>query len=141
MRKECPICDCQFECSTSQKLCSDECREESEQARQSSAHARHVALLRVLDAERCPQTDMLRNENFYAALLEFDPACTYCRGPLGKTGHCLDRIRNDEPHWAGNVCPACPTCNRIRSNQFSFEEMVDIIGPAIAEVRHRRARK
>jgi len=60
--------------------------------------------------------------------------CTYCglHGPVG-----ADRLDNSLGHALENIIPACSTCNRIRSDQFTYKETM-IIGKAIREIRERR---
>lgn len=61
--------------------------------------------------------------------------CIYChmKGDIG-----ADRIDNNKGHEKDNIVPCCVVCNRARSNYFTVEEMKEIIGPAVAEVRYRR---
>lgn len=61
--------------------------------------------------------------------------CIYC-GDKGDVG--LDRIDNSIGHSVENILPCCSVCNKARSDFFSVEEMMTIIGPAIREVRNRR---
>ena len=46
--------------------------------------------------------------------------CTYC-GSLIQIG--CDRIDNTKGHTMDNVIPCCWSCNRLRGNIFSIEEM------------------
>jgi hypothetical protein len=61
--------------------------------------------------------------------------CTYCGTMEENRG--LDRIDNNLPHIKGNVIPACTSCNRARSNNFSVEEM-KLIGEVIKKIRRDR---
>ncbi len=144
MRKLCCICEAAFESGTAQKTCSDECADVRSSQGQ-SPHSRYAIVLRLLDAENAPADDALRSENFYFEIIA--GPCTYCAGPLGKSGHCLDRIIDRLGHRGFNVCSACPTCNRLKSGPgkyrdggFTFEEM-RIIGRAVRAVRRQRSQQ
>lgn len=63
-----------------------------------------------------------------------DKPCHYC-GSSVKIG--ADRIDNAIGHTQTNVIPACPLCNRTRSNRFTVEEMKQI-GEVIARIRKQR---
>lgn len=63
--------------------------------------------------------------------------CTYC-GTTENVG--CDRIDNSKGHTTENVIPACYTCNTIRNNLFTVEEM-KIVGKTVAEVLERRKLK
>src|SRR5258705_420590 len=109
------------------KICFEECQENKKQKLLPSPQARHRNLLRILEQERVPKTDLLWSENFYSALLDFNGfTCLTCQQPLSKSGHGLDRIVNRLGHRCFNVVPACSVCNRIKSDSkedgFSFEE-------------------
>ena len=45
--------------------------------------------------------------------LAFQP-CDYCGGPLGKSGHGLDRKDNRLGYLPENVVPCCGGCNEIK---------------------------
>jgi hypothetical protein len=138
--KLCVVCGGWFDSTSSRLTCDDECRAAHLKNRQTSIAARFVSLQRVLRDEKIFWRDdrLIHSENFYAALIE--SGCTYCGvSLLGFSGVCLDRLDNRGKHNSWNVTPCCPTDNRIRSDEFSFEEMAQEIGPAIARVRARRA--
>lgn len=52
-----------------------------------------------------------------------DNACIYCGGPLPKTMGGLDRLDNNKGYTKENVVPCCFTCNSMRGNHLSHEEM------------------
>jgi hypothetical protein len=137
----CEVCFCWFDPGgTTRKVCSDECKAERLKTRQTGISSRFVSLQRILRDEKIYWRDdrLIHSENFYAALIE--SGCTYCGvSLLGFSCVCLDRLDNNGKHNSWNVTPCCPTDNRIRSDEFSFEEMAQEIGPAIARVRARRA--
>ena len=142
MVKTCPECNTEFESKTNAVTCGDDCRQSREVTRAQSVEYRHVTLLRLLDDEKCPQDDMLRDLEFYRAIIEW--GCTYCGADLqNSTGISLDRV-SGEKHTAVNTCGCCRTCNRLKSSGpgqydgFSFAEMGQVVGPAVAEVRRRR---
>ena len=64
--------------------------------------------------------------------------CDYCGGPLPTTSTGLDRLDNSLGYDFENVSPCCALCNYARRDQFTVEEMKQIIGPAIAVIRARR---
>src|SRR5260370_41135203 len=102
------------------KFCCDDCRQEYKKTAQGTLENRHKGLVRILEAENSPRWNMLRNFEFYAALLEFnDLACLYCSGPLDGSGMALDRVNNKYGHIIGGpggalVVPSCGSCNRIK---------------------------
>lgn len=61
--------------------------------------------------------------------------CVYC-GTLDENRG-LDRIDNSKPHIRGNVQPACTSCNLMRGDRFSVDEM-HMIGAVVHEIRKRR---
>jgi hypothetical protein len=63
--------------------------------------------------------------------------CIYCDGELGLSGVGLDRTDNTVGYTKDNVRPCCGTCNRIKSDTFSFEEMKKI-GNVLSEIRRCR---
>jgi hypothetical protein len=66
-------------------------------------------------------------------------ACCYCGGPLPNYGYGLDRKDNTQGYTRENVVPCCETCNWIKSNRFSYEEMLEL-GETIRYIRARRQR-
>jgi hypothetical protein len=122
------------------KTCSDECRESRRKARSTSLSTRHMMLRRILESERVPMSDQLYNPAVFESLLL--KGCHYCQAELMYvTGISLDRL--GEKHTFKDVVPCCAICNRLKSDGlktggFTYEEMVAIVGPAVAEVRRRR---
>jgi hypothetical protein len=89
--------------------------------------------------------DPLRDIEIYESVL--DRGCFYCKTSLDESsGICLDRIR-DGKHTFEHTVPCCKTCNRLKSSGpgkydgFTYDEMAQIIGPAVTEVRRRRTEK
>ena len=126
------------------KLCSDECREVRKKHGTTSTLSRHQALLRILDKEKIWR-DPLRQLKVYEAVLAI--GCFYCKANLlDSSGVCLDRVQ-DEKHTYDSTVPCCKTCNRLKSSGpgkhdgFTYTEMVEVIGPAVAEVHKRRESK
>lgn len=60
--------------------------------------------------------------------------CYYCGGSLPEVGCGLDRIDNKKGYHLDNVLPACYTCNRIRSDEFSVDEMLEL-GRVIGKIK------
>ena len=87
----------------------------------------------------------------YEKYLEFTKIkqCTYCgdsinwqpnTNTLGKKsqhGHWLDRKDNTKGYYLDNVVVCCRICNRTKTNEYSYDEML-IIGKAIKQVKERR---
>lgn len=65
----------------------------------------------------------------------FSKSCEYC-GDIYDIG--ADRIDNSKGHTMDNCIPCCWQCNMTRSDRFSYEEMKNIIGPAIKLVKQKR---
>lgn len=61
--------------------------------------------------------------------------CTYCGT---KDQIAADRIDNNLGHTKSNCIPACHTCNMVRGNRFTVEEM-KLIGPVIRQIMDNRA--
>lgn len=61
-------------------------------------------------------------------------SCTYC-GETEDLG--CDRIDNLKGHTKDNVVPCCKTCNYVRNNLFSNEEM-KLLGLVIRQIKERR---
>lgn len=64
--------------------------------------------------------------------------CFYCPRELPKYGVGLDRIDNSLGYVSGNVVPCCTSCNRIRQDEVSHQEMIDEIAPAMCRVLEKR---
>lgn len=64
-------------------------------------------------------------------------SCTYCHSRIETVG--LDRINNTKGYSIANVIPCCSICNYARGDEFTHEEMVTVIGPAISKVRFLRS--
>lgn len=123
------------------RVCSDECREVRKRHKTTSTSSRHQALLRILDKDKI-WSDPLRQLEVYEAVLV--KGCFYCKvSLLDCSGVCLDRVQ-DGKHTYDSTVPCCKTCNRLKSSGpgkhdgFTYAEMVEVIGPAVAEVRRRR---
>lgn len=52
--------------------------------------------------------------------------CAYCGAPLPTWGHALDRVDPDRGYTADNVVTACDTCNRVKADIFTYEQMLEI---------------
>lgn len=63
--------------------------------------------------------------------------CAYCSHDIETIG--LDRIDNALGYSLENVRPCCSVCNYVRGNEFTPEEMKDIMGPAVRAVKEQRA--
>lgn len=65
--------------------------------------------------------------------------CAYCVGPLCPTGSALDRKDNTRGYVYGNVIRCCGSCNRLKSNLFTYEEFI-LFSPALRRIRRQRDR-
>lgn len=63
--------------------------------------------------------------------------CAYCTGPLPPQGVGLDRKDSEAGYTPDNVVPCCGTCNGIKSDKLSHEEM----GVAMAAIKEFRSVK
>lgn len=61
--------------------------------------------------------------------------CFYCADDIDRRS--VDRIDNSVGHIKSNVVPSCYTCNSVRMNNFSHQEM-KLIGKTIAEIKKAR---
>lgn len=68
---------------------------------------------------------------------EIQKGCVYC-GDMEKVG--LDRLDNSKGHTRDNVVPCCSSCNSVRMDHFSFDEMIKI-GKVISEIKRSRNEK
>ena len=65
--------------------------------------------------------------------------CRYCEFPSeASTGAGMDRLDNSKGYVEGNVVSCCHECNSARSDNFTPEEMINEIGPAIRRVKLAR---
>lgn len=58
--------------------------------------------------------------------LVLNKVCIYCQGKLPKSGCGLDRKDNDIGYLLDNVVPCCGSCNRLKSDILSFDEMIEV---------------
>ena len=58
--------------------------------------------------------------------LVLNKLCTYCGLSLPETGTSLDRKDSSKGYTIDNVVPCCTNCNTVKSNFFSFEEMLEL---------------
>jgi len=63
--------------------------------------------------------------------------CVYC-GTNEQIG--CDRIENQKGHTIDNVVPCCITCNYVRNDKFSYEEML-ILGKTVKKIMETRTDK
>jgi len=76
-------------------------------------------------------------EQYYSLIQE---KCHYCGDLLNETGVGLDRIDNEKGYLHDNVVPCCLPCNRTRSDNFSYEEMLILAG-TIRQIKDARNQK
>ena len=70
-------------------------------------------------------------------LLVSSQPCHYCKTPYQLHGGAgLDRIDNSLGYLSTNVLPCCPTCNKIRGDNLSVEEM-EVAMSAILQYREQ----
>jgi len=97
---------------------------------------RHQFLRLKMRAEGVLQEDALWNLRFYSALV-VDNECHYCGGSLSPSSHGLDRVNNNEGHTAANVVPCCKRCNSVKSDYFTYSEMM-LLSPTLRMIREAR---
>jgi 5-methylcytosine-specific restriction endonuclease McrA len=102
---------------------------------QRTIKGKHSRIKIRLKKECVPLSDPLWDFNYYSKIIE-NNECHYCGGPLPQAGHGLDRKENTK-HTADNIVPCCRDCNTIKSNRFSFEEMM-MVAPALKQIRSQR---
>ena len=117
--------------------------------RQKPFHDRAVSLLnRVFGYYRrnCKNRNIfwgITIEDFKRLIMD---ACAYCgRPPVHGSKDTfqyngLDRKNNDRGYILQNVVPACPSCNQIKSNILSFDEM-RVAMQAVVKWRRRKRKK
>jgi hypothetical protein len=77
-------------------------------------HARDIARSRGYKCE-------ITNERFIQL---WNETCHYCATPIiSETGIGLDRINNSISYIESNVLPCCGSCNYIRGNRLTVQEM------------------
>lgn len=82
-----------------------------------------LARLRSAARQRNLQVDLTLAQ--YVALTK-DGRCHYCDARLPEAGHGLDRKNAALGYSSGNVVMACDACNRIKSEVFTYDQMVEI---------------
>lgn len=75
------------------------------------------------------------SEKDYSYLLS--KPCHYCHGPLNKMGRGLDRKNNSVGYLLSNVVPCCKSCNTMKSDYLSYEEMM-LLSPILQTIRKKR---
>ena len=91
-----------------------------------SANLRPGAKLARLRREarlRGVEVTLTRGE--YEALL-LPGLCTYCGAALPTSGHAVDRVDSTLGYTRTNVVAACDTCNRVKADIFTFQQMTEI---------------
>jgi uncharacterized protein with PIN domain len=63
--------------------------------------------------------------------------CHYCGDILRETGVGLDQIVPTKGYTTNNVVPCCKECNVVKSDYFTYEEMVEI-GKLLKDIKSRR---
>jgi hypothetical protein len=63
------------------------------------------------------------SETEYCEIFADDPPCVYCGSLIRGIGSGLDRINNSKGYIIDNVNPCCGTCNDIRGDNLTVEEM------------------
>ena len=97
---------------------------------------RHAQVKVQLKKDKVPSFDLLWNLRYYTEIIR-EGICHYCLGDLNPSSHALDRVNNDGPHACWNVVPCCRYCNKKKSNDTTYEEMM-LLAPALREIRRRR---
>jgi hypothetical protein len=136
--KICIVCGAWFDTASSATICSEICRSERKADRLQQPEAKFVQLERQLEKEKIYWRDdpLMHNLHFYTALLAWGE-CQICAGGLG-TGIGIDRLSNSIGHRSNNIgAILCGQCNRIRSDEFSIEDMA-LLRPALIQIRLRR---
>jgi hypothetical protein len=82
-----------------------------------------LARLRLAAKQRGLVVDLTLQD--YERLIE-TACCHYCDAALPATGHGIDRKDSSLGYTLENVVLACDACNRIKSDLFSYEQMVEI---------------
>lgn len=97
---------------------------------------RHKQLKKKLKLENVSDIDPAWSVNFYSSLV-LEDSCHYCGGGLSKSGHSLDRIDNSLGHQAFNLVPCCGRCNSVKSNYFTYKDML-LLAPTLRKIREAR---
>ena len=63
--------------------------------------------------------------------------CHYCNGVIQSSGIGLDRLDSEKGYHASNVVPCCATCNAVKNNVFTEDEMLRL-GAVIRDIREQR---
>lgn len=64
-------------------------------------------------------------------------SCVYCGNSISQTGTGLDRQDNNKGYIITNVVACCGRCNRIKSDEFNYNEML-LIGKTIKTIEIAR---
>lgn len=84
---------------------------------------------------RRKQMEWSIDESNYKELMS--KLCSYCDGGLPLHGVGLDRLDNSRGYTISNVVPCCSGCNRIKSDQLTYDEMI-VAMKAIKEFRFKK---
>ena len=77
------------------------------------------------------------NIDEYDYQLMIQTCCRYCGGKLEASGVGLDRKDNTLGYVTSNVVPCCRTCNILKHDYFTYEEMM-ILSPHLVQIRIHR---
>ncbi len=66
--------------------------------------------------------------------------CAYCGGECtSSTGYSLDRKDNAKGYLLENVAPCCTLCNKMKTDEWSFEEFLQI-GAVVRRLKEERCK-
>jgi len=92
-------------------------------SRKTRERAKTDAKLRYAFVKWRLKEKMQLTEQEYCNIFKEDPPCIYCGSTIRAIGSGLDRIDNSKIYTVDNVNPCCGTCNDIRGDNLSVEEM------------------
>jgi hypothetical protein len=95
-----------------------------------------IAQLRYASFKQRLKDRVKLSEFEYCKIFENDPPCIYCGLLIRATGSGLDRIDNSKDYTIDNVNPCCGTCNDIRGDNLTVEEMKVAMN---AVLQHRKS--
>jgi NAD-dependent SIR2 family protein deacetylase len=75
---------------------------------------------------RCKREKRKFSISFKTYLTKLKKGCIYCGASIMKeVGGGMDRLNNNNPNYfSRGLVPCCSSCNKVKSNQLSFNEMV-----------------
>lgn len=122
----------------------DKVRENSKRSRKRfEGTPKHIFHVLKTNSKKKNRIFPLTQEDFLSWYLRIEKVCTYCgleerlvpSWCKGFKRLSIDRIKNELPYQNDNMVLACSTCNKVKGESLSFEEM-KLVGDLVISKRY-----